>query len=494
MTTRIIHQKTLPKTIFYWDYHILCHLNDKARAILQQFEYWDGTKAAGNIHSEQINDQLAAAGKEATQDTSRYIYKTQEELSWELSGTCSERSMLKSFALLCDELHYLAWRPNPYNSFDHTGQYAFRDIIVQSHLNRLYAIIKHFREKLGRRERPVLYAIEQLTEAGHFIAHTAIGKDGEIVEIPPEEKQPANLSIKLVAKKLREMHKIMQDEEGNTEKGKRSRYSLPRFIRQDLKKDEAQGFGPDNDLPYRLRKIAESSTAVCEDSNTQNCRMDSEKLQDGLGKIAGTIPVTTTVTTTSTTEEESAPVESSPTAPPNIPASSHSQSVQNTGQSDARRMPSPPRPILAEKDPFEEQKRQDARTLEALPEAQRAVVDAFRSKVHGYLPLTRDFLGEAKTLAGYGATADEIVRCYTWLTEQPYYREQGISLHDVEHNFVKWRSKHSAKKVALAPLSKPKPVDPEEEARAQAAYEAQTAALSNRRSFTALVGSQNRVS
>src|SRR2546421_11363656 len=95
MTSRITHERFLPKNIAYWDYFILCRLNTTAALALQRMEYWDGTKADSNIHGEQINEHLVAAGKPATQETSPFVDKSNEEPSWEPIGGCCPRGIPK---------------------------------------------------------------------------------------------------------------------------------------------------------------------------------------------------------------------------------------------------------------------------------------------------------------------------------------------------------------------------------------------------------------
>lgn len=285
---RITHMKALPKNVDFWDYYILCHVNNDVAAVLQRFEYWDSTKAGGNVHSEQINEQLQAIGKRPTQDTSRFVYKALDELAWEMSGRICERTLPKILDVLIEDLGYLKRRSNPINTFDHTKQYEFQERVVFAHLRKLYAIINHFHD-LEREPRPVLYAIEQLTREGTYIAHLTRNEEGELVD---DVSQP-HLTINSVAEKLRAMHAQMQKEEELSRKNKKYRIALPRFIRADLRKDEAKGFGATSDLPSRFGKFAESSIPPDEPSNQQNCVNDDADLLNGSGNSACTIPVIT---------------------------------------------------------------------------------------------------------------------------------------------------------------------------------------------------------
>jgi hypothetical protein len=303
MTSRITHDKLLPKNMAYWDYFILCRLDMNAAMALQRMEYWDGTKADGNIHSEQINEQLASAGYAGTQDTSRFVFKSQEELSWELIGSCSMRALPAVMELLVGTLHYLTWRNNPYNIIDHTRQYCFQATLVQSHLDRLVSLVKHFLE-LGREERPVLYAIEQLTAEGYYIAQVA-QEDGRIVERTDGEL----LTRERIAQKLEALHKIMHEDESQAQlaktAGKRFKYRLPRFVHTDLKKDEAASF-PSRHGTYVVSTPQDCrvDTAHMQErdgksavSTQQNCCADTAHMQERDGNFAVTIPVITSVTT-----------------------------------------------------------------------------------------------------------------------------------------------------------------------------------------------------
>lgn len=289
--TQITHSQTLPKNIDYWDYYILCRCDDAASKVLQRMEYWDGTKACGNIHNEKDNDQAIVAGKTPMQDTSRYIYKTREELAWEMIGAVKERS---AYVALDDiiKLHYLKSRHNPYKTFDRTLQYEFQFDLVQNHLNQLYAIIQCFSAH-GRQQRPILYAIEQLVEKDVYI-NRCQKKDGTL-----DGKD--TLTIALVAEQLSLMHSQMhQDEEEGKKKPiegqKKYKPLLPTFIKQDLKKDELQEFSSD----FPLCKNAQCIHTFLHNAFGRNCTMECADLHDALCAKTQAIPMTTiTVTTNS---------------------------------------------------------------------------------------------------------------------------------------------------------------------------------------------------
>lgn len=283
--SQITHLTTLPKNIDYWDYYILCRCDDAASKVLQRMEYWDGTKVGGNVHNEKDNDQAIESGNTPTQDTSRFVYKTREELAWEMIGSVKERSAYKALDDIIN-LKYLKSRHNPYKTFDRTLQYEFQYELVKEHLNKLYFIVQCFTEH-KRQMRPVLYAIERLTEEGVFInrieqeGSTADGKD--------------TLSIALVADRLSLMHKQMHldEEEGKkklAEGEKKHKPLLPTFIKLDLKKDELQGFSE----AFPLCKNAQCIHTFLHNASGQKCTMDCAKKHSGLCKFARAIPVITT--------------------------------------------------------------------------------------------------------------------------------------------------------------------------------------------------------
>jgi hypothetical protein len=202
-------------------------------------EFWDGTKSESIPHVEAMNDHLEAQGKAPTQDTSRFFWKSEQELHWELMGSCGEKNIFRNLKFLVNDLKYLDCRNNPEKRFDRTKQYAFQDRLVQEHLNKLSAIMKVFLDA-GRKLHPIQYAIEALTREGVSI----------------EE-----LSVEKVAAKFVELHTLyQQDEEARKyEKGKKlMRATLPGFIRLALKKDETSGFSAASPLRKFAQWIAQN--------------------------------------------------------------------------------------------------------------------------------------------------------------------------------------------------------------------------------------------
>lgn len=165
--SRITHFKQ-PINIAFWDYYILCHLNSDAALALQRMEYWDGTKDNGNAHAEAINDEAMKAGQSPAQDTSNWIYKSQDELQWELQGIVGEKRLTKIINVLVDDLNYLKRRNNPLEGWDRRKQYEFQASLLQEQINYLGYIISFFNLPM-RHLCPVFYAIEALTSEKIYI-------------------------------------------------------------------------------------------------------------------------------------------------------------------------------------------------------------------------------------------------------------------------------------------------------------------------------------
>lgn len=166
--THITHFRLQPANIHYWDYYILCRLNTEAAIALQRMEFWDGTKEDGNVHAENINDAMEHQGKTPTQDTSRWIYKSADELHWELMGVSGERRLPALLNFLIKDLKYLESRHHPTKGWDRRMQYQFRGKQIQEHINYLGYIISYFGLSIHRL-CPVFYAIELLTSEKCYI-------------------------------------------------------------------------------------------------------------------------------------------------------------------------------------------------------------------------------------------------------------------------------------------------------------------------------------
>ena len=212
--SRITHCSYFPLNIDYWDYYILCGLNIEAARILQRLEFWDGTRG------EDSHD--GASPQTPGTSSARFIWKTEEELAWELMGSCGEKRLAACLRFLIHDRQYVVSRANPAHRFDRTKQYAVQVQRIQEHLNKLDALIKTF-INAGRRLRPVQYAIELLTRKGISIEA---------------------LTVEQIADQLAELHHAMQEQgEHQTDTSDRQKKAhLPMFIRLHLQKDETEGF------------------------------------------------------------------------------------------------------------------------------------------------------------------------------------------------------------------------------------------------------------
>ena len=171
--SRITHFKQQTKSIYYWDYYILCRLNVAAAVALQRMEYWDGTKDTAVIHAEAYNEALQANNQSATQDTSHWVYKSQDELQWELMGITGEKGTAALLKFLQEDVNYLAVRNNPDLAFDRKKQYEFQAERIQGHLDYLTYIISYFQHTKTRLNL-VHYAIEVLTREQIYIEDLSV--------------------------------------------------------------------------------------------------------------------------------------------------------------------------------------------------------------------------------------------------------------------------------------------------------------------------------
>jgi hypothetical protein len=240
--SHITHFKKQPVNVQYWDYYILCRLNTDATIALQRMEYWDGTKEDGNVHAENINDALIQQGQEPTQDTGNWVYKSGDELHWELMGVTGERRLPKLLNFLIDEVGYLAERNNPINTWDRKKQYCFQRRLIQQHINYLSYIIDYFDLPMARLT-PVFYAIERLTADKCYID-------------------------KINAEKVLAMIEKMKGDE-----------KLPHFLKHELVKF-SQTFSNPGFIPFR--NFAEWKAQIC--------GMHSAKTQNRSRKTADSIP------------------------------------------------------------------------------------------------------------------------------------------------------------------------------------------------------------
>lgn len=209
--------------IDYWDYYILCHMDVNAARVLQRMEYWDKIKGNSLPYSDATNDHSDSIDESLAPEPSRFVFKTEEELYWELFGSCGEKNIPRILRYLEHDLHYLVSRRNPYKGFDRTKQYEFQGTLIQNHINKLSALVQVFLNH-GRRLSPIQYAIELLTVRGMAIE---------------------DLEIDGIAACLARLHIQANRDEINAKyvKGRKPiKPVLSKFIRIALKKDEKYGF------------------------------------------------------------------------------------------------------------------------------------------------------------------------------------------------------------------------------------------------------------
>ena len=76
--SRILHCSSVPLTIDYWDYYILCCLDIEAARVLQRMEYWDGTKSEQPSNHSFVSE--AAPSSTIEPEDNHYFWKSEEEL------------------------------------------------------------------------------------------------------------------------------------------------------------------------------------------------------------------------------------------------------------------------------------------------------------------------------------------------------------------------------------------------------------------------------
>jgi hypothetical protein len=264
--SRITHCAYFPLNIDYWDYYILCDLNIEAARILQRLEFWDGTKGEDNHDGASLQSSGIPSA--------HFIWKSEEELSWELMGSCGEKRLAACLHFLVNERQYVVSRANPVRRFDRTKQYAVQVQRIQEHLNRLDGLITTLLEA-GRQLRPVQYAIEMLTRKG----------------MPIEA-----LTFEQIASQLAELHQTMQEDDKRranaTDRSAKAR--LPTFIRLHLQKDEASGFcasSPLGKMPVSIPHHDGIESPDVGHRHAQDASFDA-------GSLVGAIPENTSKNTT----------------------------------------------------------------------------------------------------------------------------------------------------------------------------------------------------
>jgi hypothetical protein len=273
--SRMTHGANQSKTILFWDYYILCRLDAESAMILQRLEYWDGVKNGSNIVAEEINDELIENGKEATQDTEQFVYKSQDELKWELMGLVGTNNLGIKLRILTTELLYVISRNNPLNPTDRKKQYHMAKDYVQIRLDYLTHITTTF-QKAGYRMNAVHYAIEDLTKERIYVEDLDITRvvrklvvlcqQAEIDDIKAIEDREQQKSIPRGTKKPTPYEPV-----------------LPKFLRIQLKKDKP--------LIENIDLNSESPTFNFKEWETLKLKNDqSLKLKNGFPKNKDSIP------------------------------------------------------------------------------------------------------------------------------------------------------------------------------------------------------------
>src|SRR5438046_1087329 len=81
------------KSISSWRRQVKINHKYTNTSVSKPVEFSECIKTYSALQNEQLNEQLEQAGKTPTQDTSRWFYKSQEELAWELMGIACEKKL-----------------------------------------------------------------------------------------------------------------------------------------------------------------------------------------------------------------------------------------------------------------------------------------------------------------------------------------------------------------------------------------------------------------
>ena len=228
--SRMTHSANQSKTILFWDYYILCRLDAEAAMILQRLEYWDGVKNRSNIIAEEINDELVENGSDATQNIEQFVYKSQEELKWELMGLIGTNNLAIKLRLLTTDLLFVISRNNPLNPTDRKKQYHMAKDYVQVRLDYLSSISDTF-QKANFKINVIHYAIEDLTKENISVEDLNVIKVArKLVDLC----QQAEIDD-IKALEDRELQKVFKKD---VAKPKPYEPVLPKFLRIQLKKDK----------------------------------------------------------------------------------------------------------------------------------------------------------------------------------------------------------------------------------------------------------------
>jgi hypothetical protein len=436
--SRITHFKQQPKSVYYWDYYILCRLNMAAAVALQRMEYWDGTKDTAVTHAEAYNDALKANNQPATQDTSHWIYKSQDELQWELMGITGEKGTAALLKFLQEDVNYLAMRHNPDLPFDRKKQYEFQAERIQEHLDYLTYIINYFQHS-NTRLTLVYYAIELLTRERVYI----------------EE-----LSIAHVVKKLAEM-------QGDSK--------LPKFLKNEFARDKTLSHEATGDI-VPFRNIAEWKTAKLRNRIPQFCGMDTAKLRDEFRESAGYIPqecgsnssnYNQSLQTVITDQKESVSSNNASTQEAAV-AATHTRTlleIENLTSEEVelaartilerRQQTPPPLEETAPSSSIESKQKETGKSEKTATKTTRrrttskpelslqavAILSAWSIVVWGTsnkeTPRTKDNVAAAEELARSGATEEDLRNVRERLLSQKdgFWEARGVSLKNIANNF-----------------------------------------------------------
>lgn len=135
-TSCIEHPESTPIVIIRADYLAICEDDHCRAALLAIFEWWTNVKRGWSEQARMSNDIARAGGAQGTQDEDTWIWKTVADLSIDMLGLYSERSIRPALKWLAGQ-GFIQSRRNPQFGWDATPQYKLNVENVNAALRRL---------------------------------------------------------------------------------------------------------------------------------------------------------------------------------------------------------------------------------------------------------------------------------------------------------------------------------------------------------------------
>jgi hypothetical protein len=130
-TSCIEHPAENPMVIIRADFLAICEGDHCRAALLAVFEWWTNVKRGWSDQARATNDIARSGGMPGVQDEETWIWKTADELSAEMLGLYSERSIRPALKWLTGQ-GFISVRRNPVFRWDATPQYMLNVEVVNA--------------------------------------------------------------------------------------------------------------------------------------------------------------------------------------------------------------------------------------------------------------------------------------------------------------------------------------------------------------------------